>query len=79
MTETTTALDLQPFCCTSRHQIMQPFSIGAFTFATDGVVCVRVPRRPDIPERDEAPDATDRLRHQTRNLGQSAFRALRLQ
>jgi len=47
-------IDLEPFCgkegtCSYLHH---PFSRDEFTFATDGRICVRVPRIAGIPERD---------------------------
>lgn len=53
-------IDLERFCGSDpdpkRHQwISRPFSIGAWTYATNGHVMVRIPRRPDIPENPEAP------------------------
>lgn len=50
-------IDLQKFCSTSsdRKNIGQPWSDGEWTYATDGRICVRVPRRADVPENPEAP------------------------
>jgi hypothetical protein len=39
--------DLAPFCTGK----WGPFSDGDWTYATDGQICVRVPRRPDVPDR----------------------------
>lgn len=52
-------INLLPFCSTNpaRPTCMAPFSIGEFTYATDGVIAVRVPRRADVPEVEKAPDA----------------------
>lgn len=52
-------IDLQPFCSTdpARPYLHQPFSRGEWTYATDGHVLVRVPRRPDIDENAKAPHA----------------------
>ena len=49
-----TAADLQPFCSTdkTRVRIVSPFSIGDWTYATDGRMLVRVPRLADVPEYD---------------------------
>lgn len=53
MTETTTAeplkitmRDLRPFCSQSdwRRHLSEPFTLGAYTYALDGTVNVRVPR-----------------------------------
>lgn len=52
-------IDLKPFCGTeeTRPYLMQPFSRGEFTYATNGHICVRVPRRDDAPEQ-ERPDVS---------------------
>jgi hypothetical protein len=57
-------IDLAPFCAQAddaacRDWMRAPFSIGAHTYATDGRVMVRVPRRPAVPER-EPPHGWDR-------------------
>lgn len=56
-------LDLSHFCCTEddRPYLKQPWSRGDFTYATDGRVMVRVPRRSDIPENEDAPDVEGRI------------------
>ena len=48
--------DLMKFCG-GKNQVMlaTPFSIGEFTYATNGHILVRVPRLADIPERTDAP------------------------
>jgi hypothetical protein len=45
-------IDLQSFCGDGcAHPLIQkPFSCGAFTYATDGVVIIRVHRRDDVPD-----------------------------
>jgi hypothetical protein len=45
-------IDLQPFCGGefANPQLEKPFSCGAFTYATDGVVMIRVPRRNDTTD-----------------------------
>lgn len=45
-------LDLAPFCGTddTHDYLMKPFSAGEFTYATNGHIMVRVPRRPDAME-----------------------------
>lgn len=50
-------IDLQPFCYTGndRPALAQPWSVGEWTYATDGRILVRVPRRADVPERDDGP------------------------
>ena len=52
-------IDLTPFCTTeeNRYYLQQPWSRGMHTWATDGHIMVRVPRRDDVPECDLAPDA----------------------
>ena len=51
-------LDLQQFCSTDpdRPQMHAPFSSAAWTWATNGHILVRVPRRDDVPENPEAPN-----------------------
>lgn len=48
-------LDLQPFCSTdeTRWYLLKPFSMGEFSYATNGHIEIRQPRREDIPEMDE--------------------------
>jgi hypothetical protein len=45
-------IDLKPYCLTEKFRpyLAAPFSIGEFTYATNGHVLVRVPRREDAPE-----------------------------
>jgi hypothetical protein len=52
-------IDLKPFCSkdTDRNSITTPFSQGEYTFATDGYIMVRVPRRPKVEARKNAPNA----------------------
>ena len=38
-----------------------PFSLNGHTYASNGHICVRVPRRLDIPENKEAPNAEEAL------------------
>jgi hypothetical protein len=51
------AVSLEMFCSQDRPELSRPFSIGAWTYASDGYVLVRVPRRDDVSER-AAPDAS---------------------
>lgn len=46
------AVDLQPFCGggTARPYLNTPFSLGKFSYATNGHVLVRVPRRSEFSE-----------------------------
>jgi hypothetical protein len=45
---------LTPFCYagTDRPHLSRPFSLGEWTYATNGHIAVRVPRRPDVPESE---------------------------
>lgn len=47
-------IDLQKFCHDFARKINTPWSAGAFSYATDGAICIRVPRRDDIT-RDDGP------------------------
>lgn len=51
-------IDLQPFCgqAECRMELQKPFSHGVFSYATDGRILVRVPRREDVPEIEGAPN-----------------------
>lgn len=52
-------IDLSHFCYTEddgRSYLKQPWSRGGFTYATNGHVMVRVPRRADVPDNEAAPD-----------------------
>jgi hypothetical protein len=53
-------IDLGQFCCPDEcepgRDLSVPFSLNGHTYATNGHICVRVPRRPDIPENKEAPN-----------------------
>jgi hypothetical protein len=48
-------IDLQQFCGTdeTRWYLMKPFSQGEHSFATNGHIEVRIPRRDDITELDD--------------------------
>lgn len=52
-------LDLTPFCqhpgYGSRAYLVKPWSLGAWTYASNGHMAIRVPRREDVPENSEAP------------------------
>lgn len=48
-------MDLRRFCSHTRIECMLPWSLGEHTYATNGHILIQVPRRPDIPERDDAP------------------------
>ena len=47
-------IDLQQFCSTdgTRWYLTKPFSMGEFSFATNGHILVRQPRRADVPDID---------------------------
>lgn len=49
-------IDLGPFCSARHSRLMRPYSIGAWTVATDAGIAVIVPRRDDVPERPDAPN-----------------------
>jgi hypothetical protein len=46
---------LYQFCDVNKPSIRHPFSEGDYTFATDGKMCIRLPRMPDVAEREDAP------------------------
>lgn len=52
-------IDLKPFCSTDpfRPYLMQPWSRGGYTYATNGHILVRVALRDDVPDNSKAPDA----------------------
>jgi hypothetical protein len=58
-------VELNKFCdrkrCEPGCDISVPFSLNGHTYATNGVIAVRVPRRPDVPENKEAPKGIERL------------------
>jgi hypothetical protein len=58
-----TDIDLTPFLSKdeSRAAICRPFSIGEWTYATDGRIMVRVSRREDVPEYDSSPKSAPDL------------------
>jgi hypothetical protein len=64
MTDTRTENDapaLEPFCGTDpyRYYLTKPFNVGEHTYATNGHICIRVPKRVGVPDGDEhAPDPT---------------------
>jgi hypothetical protein len=51
-------IDLMKFCGDKKHRVAigEPFSLGEWSYATDGHILIRVPRRIDIPEREKVPD-----------------------
>lgn len=53
-------MDLKLFCSkrpTHAMKLAVPWSFGEFTYASDGVIIIRVPRLPDAPENVNAPQA----------------------
>ncbi len=52
-------IDLKPFCRTMNIgkaiDLTQPWSAGEYTYAANGHIMVRVPRRDDVPERSNVP------------------------
>lgn len=46
-------IDLKPFCSTAeiRPDLLDPWSHGEYTYATNGFIAVRVPRRPDAADK----------------------------
>ena len=51
-------INLKSFCAKDNYRHMEiPWSRGAYTFATDGGIIVRVPKIPDIPDNANSPDA----------------------
>ncbi len=73
--ENVTMIDLKPFCSTDemRPYLHQPWSVGDYTYATNGHIIVRVPRRSDVPENPQAPNNAPRL---FATFPQAGFRAL---
>jgi hypothetical protein len=51
-------VDITPFCDVGvggREWMLRPFSIGDFTYATNGHILARVPRRPDVADLEPLP------------------------
>ena len=53
-------VDLSHYCGDEddRPELSRPFSRGDYTYATNGHICVRIPRRADVPEIEGTPDAS---------------------
>ncbi|MCK4620690.1 MAG: hypothetical protein KAT62_00605 [Desulfuromonadales bacterium] len=49
-------VDLLMFCHPETKSIGSPFSVGEYTFATNGSIIVRVPRMAEFPEVNGAPE-----------------------
>jgi hypothetical protein len=60
-------INLQPFCSTdpTREYIAQPYSQDDYTYATNGHICVRVPRREDVPENPKTPQTAKFFRDES--------------
>ncbi len=59
-----TADDLQRFCAGPddyRTELRAPWSAGAWTYASNGHIIIRVPRLPDVPENEDAPKSAESL------------------
>jgi len=56
-------IDLKQFCHFDHEMFLAPFSLGGFSYATNGHVLVRVGRRDDVPENSAAalPLSSNRL------------------
>lgn len=52
-------IDVDKFCGSDNFPkgIQTPFSIGDYTFATDGQIIIKVDKLPEVEQRDDAPDA----------------------
>jgi hypothetical protein len=48
----TQTIDLQSFCSIDSNRMDKPFSIGEYTYATNGHISIRVPRDPSVDEID---------------------------
>lgn len=47
-------IDLKKFCADDRYQLSEPWSVDQYTYASNGHVLVRVARRDDAPEKENA-------------------------
>lgn len=47
---------LKPFCSQDNERISTPWTADGYTYATDGVIAVRVPAIDGVPNNNEAPD-----------------------
>jgi hypothetical protein len=54
---------LKKFCSddATRVNVATPWSKGEHSYATNGHILIRVPRLEDVPERDDAPGAVDKM------------------
>jgi hypothetical protein len=55
MSDTESELDLEMFCSRDAQHLATPWSEGAYSYFADSSLIIRVPRRPSIPERADAP------------------------
>ena len=64
-------IDLQAFCSTDsyRSNILRPWSKGAYSYATNDHIAIRVDRREDVPENEAAPDVEVALRRAQAGVG----------
>jgi len=64
-------IDLKPFCSTDtmRQSLMQPFSFGTHTYATNGHIIVRVSKRDDVPELIDKRPKVENLKWGLRGAG----------
>ena len=64
-------MNLQDFCSkdSTRLSINAPWSVGEYTYATDGHILIRVPRLPDVPGNPAAP-GTEKLFAETVAAGE---------
>lgn len=49
---------LEPFCGDAARHFDKPFTVGDFSYATDAVIAVRVPRLADVPVLRSHPDVS---------------------
>jgi hypothetical protein len=70
-------LNLQRFCSEDdfRESLRKPFSHGEYSYATNGVYAVRVPRREDVPEGDK-PNLAEQLDRILAPLEGASFEAI---
>jgi hypothetical protein len=57
-------LDLRKFCAVgdeARSYLNEPWSLGEYTYATNGHILVRVPRRDDVPENPKNPITAEKV------------------
>ena len=58
----TDQINLDIFCDPSSPGLTRPFSVGTWSYATNGHILVRVPRRDDVAENPDAPNTRALLR-----------------